>query len=95
MQCRMAGLIVTLALGLCCAPLAAEAQPARHIPRLGVLLALRTADPAPTLEAFRQGLRERGWVEGQNVISEYRGAEGTSTAFRSLQWTWSGARSSL
>jgi putative ABC transport system substrate-binding protein len=40
-----------------------------------VLLTLRAAEPSPNLEAFRQGLRERGWVEGQNIILEYRFAE--------------------
>jgi putative ABC transport system substrate-binding protein len=40
-----------------------------------VLLTLRAAEPSPNLEAFRQGLRERGWVEGQSIVLEYRFAE--------------------
>jgi ABC-type uncharacterized transport system substrate-binding protein len=70
-------LLVTLALSLLVAPLAPEAQPARQTPaRLGFLL---NADPplaAPFVEAFRHGLRDLGWIEGQNVRIEYRWAEG-------------------
>ena len=54
----------------------ASAQPASKIPRLGFLaLGSRSASTART-EAFRQGLRELGYVEGQNIIIEYRYAEG-------------------
>jgi len=50
------------------------AQPAGKIPRLGVLSGSSAGNPA--VEAFRQGLRELGWVEGQNLVVEYRFAEG-------------------
>jgi putative ABC transport system substrate-binding protein len=59
-------------------PLAPEAQPTGKIYRIGYLAAgwgSGTAYLRP-LEAFRQGLRELGWVEGQNVLIEYRFAEG-------------------
>ena len=49
----------------------AEAQPKR-IPRVGYLAAVSAAADAPRLEAFRQGLRELGYVEGQNIIIDYR-----------------------
>jgi putative tryptophan/tyrosine transport system substrate-binding protein len=53
-------------------------QPAAKVPRVGYLSpASRTAD-APRLEAFRQGLRELGYVEGKNINIEYRYAEGAS-----------------
>jgi putative ABC transport system substrate-binding protein len=57
-------------------PLLAEAQPAGKVHRIGFL-----GSSTPTLEAnlvgpFRQGLRELGYVEGQNVLIEYRWAEG-------------------
>jgi putative ABC transport system substrate-binding protein len=54
----------------------AEAQQARKIPRIGYLFAnFPTTSPARR-EAFRQGLRELGYVEGKNIVIEYRYAEG-------------------
>jgi putative tryptophan/tyrosine transport system substrate-binding protein len=58
------------------APLAAGAQQAAKTPRIGVLTARSASDSVPQLEAFRARLRERGWIEGQNVVFEYRSAEG-------------------
>ena len=61
--------------GLLAAPLAAEAQPAAKVPRIGLL----QLDPGgnPHLRAaFLQGLRDLGYVEGRNVVIEYRSAEG-------------------
>jgi putative ABC transport system substrate-binding protein len=52
----------------------AEAQQVRKIPRVGVLSA-GVARLSPTLQAFRQGLRELGYVEGRDVILEQRYAE--------------------
>ena len=52
----------------------AQAQQAKKIPRIGVL---RPGSPADTnIEPFRQGLRELGYVEGKNIVIEYRYAEG-------------------
>ena len=48
------------------------------VSRIGFLRA--GAPPDPHVEAFRQGLRELGYVEGQNIVIEYRWAEGSSTA---------------
>src|SRR5712691_1824876 len=56
--------------GLVAAPRAAEAQPAKA-PRVG-LLGLGSAESSPLFEALRQGLRERGWIEGQNITFEDR-----------------------
>jgi putative tryptophan/tyrosine transport system substrate-binding protein len=70
---RPIGLLVILALGLLGTPLAAEAQQPTKIPRVGVLWPI--ADD-PVLEAFRQGLRGLGYVEGQNIVMEYRYARG-------------------
>jgi putative ABC transport system substrate-binding protein len=53
------------------APLAAAQQP-RKIPRVGYLAAVSASADAPRLEAFRQGLRELGYVEGQNILVDYR-----------------------
>ena len=50
---------------------AALAQPAR-IPRIGYLAAVSLAADTPRLQAFRQGLRELGYVEGRNIVVDYR-----------------------
>jgi putative ABC transport system substrate-binding protein len=51
-------------------------QQARKVPRIGYLRATSPSDRPPLLDAFRQGLRELGWVEGQNIVIDYRFAEG-------------------
>ena len=61
--------------GLLVAPLAAEAQPAAKVARLGVLL-FSTPAAEPNLPALLAGLRDLGYVEGRNIVLEYRGAEG-------------------
>ena len=59
-------------------PLAAEAQPSRT-PRIGFL---SNGNPTnPQQEAFRRGLRELGWIEGQTVTIEYRWADGDLSRF--------------
>jgi putative ABC transport system substrate-binding protein len=70
--------IGSLAGGLLAAPLAAEAQRAAKVYRIGVLgSAAPTAPQAIRLwEAFGAELRERGYVEGQNFVMEYRWTEG-------------------
>jgi putative ABC transport system substrate-binding protein len=61
--------------GLLAAPLARRAQQAGKVPRIGYL-ALNPAANPHLHEAFRQGLRDLGYVEGRNVVIEYRDAEG-------------------
>jgi putative tryptophan/tyrosine transport system substrate-binding protein len=60
------------------APLAAEAQQAGKVARIGYLALGPLASPETrvTLEGFRQGLRERGYVDGQNIVIAYRSADG-------------------
>ena len=66
---------ITLLLGGLFNPVAAEAQQAAKIARIGYLA--RNLAASPHLhEAFRQGLRDLGYVEGRNVVIEYRDAEG-------------------
>lgn len=61
---------------------AAEAQPAAKVPRIGALV---VAGPGfSPIEGFRQGLRERGYVEGRNVTVEYRYAEGRADRYDGL-----------
>jgi putative ABC transport system substrate-binding protein len=56
-------------------PLAARAQQAAKVPRIGFLF-YGSSGPAPEIDAFRQGLREHGYIEGQNIAVEYRYAGG-------------------
>jgi putative ABC transport system substrate-binding protein len=72
---RPFGLLVIFALGFFVMPLAAEAQPPTPVPRIGVLSAA-TRGQDRNLEAFLEGLRARGYVEGQHVVLEYRGVAG-------------------
>jgi len=69
------GCIVTLTLSILMAPLAADAQPAGKVHRIGVLDVGAAANTAGFLEVVRQGLREHGWVEGQNIVFESRWTE--------------------
>jgi putative tryptophan/tyrosine transport system substrate-binding protein len=56
-------------------PLAARAQQPKKIPRIGLLLHLSPGE-SMELDAFRQGLRELGYIEGQNIVIDYRFASG-------------------
>jgi putative ABC transport system substrate-binding protein len=76
MWCSTIGGVVTLVLGLLALPFAAEAQQPAQPPRIGFLTATSPASLARSIEAFRQGLRELGYVEGQNLVIEWRYAEG-------------------
>jgi putative tryptophan/tyrosine transport system substrate-binding protein len=72
---RTIGLLVTLTLAILVAPLAAKAQLSRTIPRIAYL----SLSPGPctaSCEGFLQGLRELGYVEGQNTLLEYRWSAG-------------------
>jgi putative tryptophan/tyrosine transport system substrate-binding protein len=68
--------IGTLAGGLLAAPLAAGAQQAAKVPRIGYLANYPPGAFPELHEAFLQGLRDLGYVEGRNVVIEYRDAEG-------------------
>lgn len=49
----------------------AEAQKRAQIPRIGFLVPGSTSSYANQIEAFRQGLRELGYVEGKNIVIDY------------------------
>lgn len=68
---RFLGVVATLV----APPLAAEAQDTGKIPRIGFLF-FGSPGPSRELDAFRQGLRELGYNEGQNIVIEYRFASG-------------------
>src|SRR5712691_11026816 len=70
------GLIVTLTFAILAASLTAEAQHATYVYRIGLLSGILSSVPNPSVEAFRQGLRDLAYVEGQNLVIETRYAEG-------------------
>jgi putative ABC transport system substrate-binding protein len=71
-------------LALSGAPLAAEAQQAAKVPRIGFLGNSTAALEANLVGPFREGLRDLGYVEGRNVLIEYRWAEGKYERFPAL-----------
>jgi hypothetical protein len=74
---------VTLTLSLLTVPLATTAQPRGNIPRVGVLA---TGNPrsAPQWQAFEQQLHELGYVEGHNIATKFRNAEGSAERLRAF-----------
>ena len=73
-----------IASGLLAAPLTAEAQPAGKVYRIGFLGNSTAALEANLVGPFREGLRERGYVEGRDLTIEYRWAEGAYERFPAL-----------
>ena len=69
-----AALAVGVAVAILVAPFAAKAQETGKAARIGMLR--QGSPPDPNVEAFKQGLRELGYVEGRNISIEYRWAEG-------------------
>src|SRR5215510_15080584 len=83
---RTMALLMTFALGLLMALVGAEV-PAAKIRRIAVLgwgPPPSDAAPLPFVEAFRHGLHERGWVEGDNIAIEWRWTEGGLDQFATL-----------
>ena len=76
MMIRAVALVAVLSLGLLAAPLAADAQQAAKVSRIGFLSVTSPSDRPQLLDAFRKRLRELGWVEGRNLVIEYRYADG-------------------
>ena len=62
----------------------AEAQQAKKVFRIGLLSVAVPPPNALVTEAFRQGLRDLGYVEGQNIVIEYRYAEGKADRLSNL-----------
>jgi len=79
--------MVTLALSLCAAPLAAHAQQPTHVYRIGLLHPFSSPPPSASdalAEALRQGLHDLGYVEGQHFVMEIRYAAGSEERLRDL-----------
>jgi putative ABC transport system substrate-binding protein len=74
------GLMILLTLGVLGMPLAA-AQQTKPIPRIGFLTSGSLTSDAAWIEAFRQGLRELGYVEGHSIGIEYRYGEGKTERY--------------
>jgi putative ABC transport system substrate-binding protein len=81
---RRIGLLITFALSLLLAPLTSQAQQAAQVPRLGLLMPGSSSAFASRIEAFRQGLRDLGYVEGHHITLEYRFAEGQADRLSAL-----------
>jgi putative ABC transport system substrate-binding protein len=73
---RLATAVVLLLLAVSSAP--AAAQPPEKVPRVGFLGPRTRPNDAGFADAFVQGLRDLGWVEGKTIVIEYRWAEGRS-----------------
>ena len=78
------GGVVMLALSLLAVPLTSQAQPATHVPLLGLLMPGSASGYASRLEAFRHGLRDLGYVEGHNITLESRFADGQADRLPAL-----------
>jgi putative tryptophan/tyrosine transport system substrate-binding protein len=70
--------------GIVVAPFAAEAQQAAKVPRIGFLGNSTAALEANLVGPFREGLRDLGYIEGRNILIEYRWAEGKNERFPGL-----------
>jgi putative tryptophan/tyrosine transport system substrate-binding protein len=75
-------LSLSAALFALCSDVAAQ-QPAK-VPRIGFLIAVSPSSLSARVEAFRQGLRQLGYVEGKNIVVEYRYAEGRADRLNEL-----------
>src|SRR5712691_2425279 len=84
MWCSTAGIILLLTCSILTAPWAAEAQQATNVHRIGLLRSGSPPSDNHLLEAFRQGLHDLGYAEGQNLVIEARYAEGSLERYHDL-----------
>jgi len=77
-------LVPTFVVSLIVAPPHVDARPPDKLYRIGILERTSTAINAANLDAFRQGLRELGYVEGKSFVVEYRSADGHDERFPAL-----------
>jgi putative tryptophan/tyrosine transport system substrate-binding protein len=82
MRMTIIGIALSAMLFALCCP--ASAQQAMKIPRIGFLSGASPFTNVPRHEVFREGLRELGYIEGKNIVIEYRYAEGKLDQLRAL-----------
>ena len=70
------GRVVAIGVAFTMCGAVAQAQQPKKVPRIGLLSPFTPSDAVSWHEAFREGLRDLGWVEGKNIIIEYRYSEG-------------------
>jgi putative ABC transport system substrate-binding protein len=75
---------ISTAIGFLAAPLAAVAQGTGRIPRIGIVVAGSPVAARHQVDAFREGLRELGYIDRQNILIEERWAEGKLERFGDL-----------
>ncbi|HET8562869.1 MAG TPA: ABC transporter substrate-binding protein [Candidatus Binatia bacterium] len=80
---KWVGFLAILVLLVGCVGMAEAQQPGK-VPRIGFLAALTPSAISDRLEAFRQGLRDLGYVEGKNIVIEWRYAEGRADRLSEL-----------
>jgi putative ABC transport system substrate-binding protein len=80
MMCGRGGTLLVL-LAFLSLPFAVDAQQGQRVYRIGVLETVSPALNAANFEAFRHGLHALGYVEGQNLVIEYRSADGDASRF--------------
>jgi putative ABC transport system substrate-binding protein len=77
-------IVAAFTLSVLITPSASQAQHRGHVPRVGYLGTSSASLESELVKAFREGLRERGYVEGQKIVIEYRWAEGNYQRFPDL-----------
>jgi hypothetical protein len=82
---KWTGILALVVIFSLCWAILAEAQQPKKIPRIRYRAAVSPAADAPRKEAFRQSLREFGYIEGQNIFIEYRHEDQSLTVFQSLR----------
>src|SRR5918996_5369489 len=70
----------------------ADAQQPKKAPRIGFLGGSSASAYSSFVDSFRQGLRELGWVEGENIAFEYRYAQGNLIGSPTSRRSWSVTR---
>jgi putative ABC transport system substrate-binding protein len=81
---RQISLALTVSVALCATPALAGTQPAARTYRLGILEGVAATSNGENLASFRRALSELGYVEGHNLVLEYRSADGRAERFADL-----------